>query len=162
MGLVDDLKADVGQAELGRRKLLGLLTGSTLAIAGLGTTITTVSFLRPTVLFEPPTRFKVGDPADIPIGALIVMAAQKTFIVRTEAGFVALSSVCTHLGCVARYEDESKAITCPCHGSNFDTAGKVTAGPAPRPLDRRHLELADGQLIVDVHKKAADDFVLEV
>jgi cytochrome b6-f complex iron-sulfur subunit len=113
------------------------------------------------VLFEPPTKFSVGKPEDIPVGALIVMPEQKLYIVHSEAGFVAMSAVCTHLGCMTRYEEPAKRLVCPCHGSEFSTEGTVTGGPAPKPLERRQVELKDGQLIVDVSVTVADDFVLK-
>jgi nitrite reductase/ring-hydroxylating ferredoxin subunit len=162
MPLIDDLRADVGDDVLKRRKFLGVITGSTFAIAGIGTTITMVSYLRPNVLFEPPSKFVVGKPGDIPLGALIVMPEQKLYIVHAEEGFVAMSAVCTHLGCMTRYEQAEERLVCPCHGSVFSTTGQVTGGPAPKPLGRRHLELKDGELVVDTAVVAEEDFVLKV
>ena len=162
MGLIDDLAADVEPAELTRRKVLGVVTGSTLALAGVGTIITAVSYLRPNVLFEPATKFKVGRPENIQIGTLLVLPVQRLYVVHAERGFVALSAVCTHLGCMTRYLPPDKRIVCPCHGSMFDREGTVVGGPAPRPLERRHLEIVDGDLWVDGGRVAADDFVLEV
>ena len=162
MALIDDLSADVGELDLERRKLLAVVTGGTFAIAGLGTAITIVSFLRPNVLFEPPSKFTVGRPDDIAKGQLVVMPEQKIYVVHVDDGFVALSAACTHLGCMTRYEEAKKKLTCPCHGSVFSLDGKVAAGPAPKPLERRQLEIKDGLLVVDVTMAAADDFVLKV
>jgi len=47
---------------------------------------------------------------------------------------VALSAVCTHLGCIVKYSESDKMLKCPCHGAKFDITGKVLAGPAPKPL----------------------------
>jgi len=47
---------------------------------------------------------------------------------------VALSAVCTHLGCVVKYSESDKMLKCPCHGAKFDITGKVLGGPAPKPL----------------------------
>ena len=162
MPLIDDLRADVGPEVLKRRKFLGVLTGSTFAIAGIGTSITAVSYLRPNVLFEPPTKFSAGKPEEIPVGKLIVMPEQQVYVVHAAEGFIALSAVCTHLGCMTRYEEAKQQLVCPCHGSVFSTSGVVDGGPAPKPLQRMHLELKDGQLIVDVGTLAEDDFVLKV
>ena len=42
---------------------------------------------------------------------------------------------------------------CPCHGSGYDSEGVNFEGPAPRPMDRAHVDLApDGQILVDVAK----------
>lgn len=49
--------------------------------------------------------------------------------------------VCTHLGCVplgaGQGEDKGDydGYFCPCHGSHYDTAGRIRKGPAPRNLD---------------------------
>jgi len=47
---------------------------------------------------------------------------------------IALSAVCTHLGCIVKYAESDKLIKCPCHGAVYAITGKVLAGPAPRPL----------------------------
>ncbi len=43
--------------------------------------------------------------------------------------------VCTHLGCVPNKGGDYGGWLCPCHGSVYDTAGRIRAGPAPRNLD---------------------------
>jgi ubiquinol-cytochrome c reductase iron-sulfur subunit len=47
-----------------------------------------------------------------------------------------LVGVCTHLGCVPNFGlGEFRGWLCPCHGSVYDTAGRIRQGPAPRNLD---------------------------
>jgi cytochrome b6-f complex iron-sulfur subunit len=160
MSLVDDLRAGTPAQELDRREALGKLTSAALGIAGLGTMITTVRYLRPNVLFEPPTRVGVGRPEDIGVGTLLVLPEQKLFVVHTANGFVAMSAVCTHLGCMTRYLDAEQAIFCPCHGSRFDRLGQVTGGPAPTALDRFEVSLRNGELVVDMRRPVDSRFVL--
>ncbi len=162
MPLLDDLKAEPTETELERRKFLGLLGSSALSIAALGTAITGVRYLEPDVLFEAETRFRVGRPDAIAVGTVVVLLRQKVYVVRSAEGFYALSSVCTHLGCMTRFERDQNRIFCPCHGSRFDLSGHVTGGPAPRPLPRLDLSLDRGILVVDVNKPAAPDAVLRV
>lgn len=62
---------------------------------------------------------------------------------RTKVGkaqWLITKGVCTHLGCVplGAAEGENKGefggYFCPCHGSHYDTAGRVRKGPAPKNL----------------------------
>jgi cytochrome b6-f complex iron-sulfur subunit len=162
MPLIDDLKLPMTEHDEHRREFLAVLGAGAIALAGLGTTVTAVRYLWPEVLFEQETRFTVGRPEEIAEGTLLVLPEQKVFVVHDAAGFFALSSTCTHLGCMTRYERENNRIFCPCHGSQFAVNGAVTGGPAPRALPRLDLALEDGRLIVDVAKPVARDSILKV
>lgn len=160
MPLIDDLEMETSAEELGRRKFLGLAGSGAIATIAAGAGITTISYLSPRVLYEESTKFKVGRPEDIPVGHMVVLPRQKVYVMRTVAGIVALSAVCTHLGCVTRLEGGD--IFCPCHGSHFSKDGKVTGGPAPRPLRRLAVTLERGQLVVDSGSFIGDEEVFAV
>ena len=65
----------------------------------------------------------------------------------------ALSTVCTHLGCTPNWLGSERKFKCPCHGSGFRASGINFEGPAPRPLERHKIVLAeDGQLLIDKGK----------
>jgi cytochrome b6-f complex iron-sulfur subunit len=162
MPLDDDLSLSVSDDEIARRKMLAVLGVGALSVAGLGTAITTFRFLEPSVVFEEDSRVGVGRPDDIPPGTVLVIAKHKLYVVRTAAGFYALSSVCTHLGCMTRYVPESAQLACPCHGSRFSLDGRVAAGPAPRPLRRLQMTVERGVLVVDSSKQVASDAVFKV
>jgi Rieske Fe-S protein len=67
--------------------------------------------------------------------------------------YVALSTVCTHLGCAV--EARGAQLICPCHGSTYDREGRVLQGPAERPLTRYATQLLpDGILRVDLGRLA--------
>lgn len=70
--------------------------------------------------------------------------------VYTENGrdFVAMSNVCTHLGCRVRWNTDQGQFFCPCHNAVFDKNGNVVAGPPPRPLDRFEINVEDDQLFI--------------
>lgn len=114
-----------------------------------------IGFIRsafPRVLFQPPTRFKAGNPRDFVLGEINEKFKQefRVWIVREEAGLYALFAKCTHLGCTPRWLPAENKFKCPCHGSGFYRDGTNFEGPAPRPLDRFKIELGeDGQLLVD-------------
>ena len=57
-------------------------------------------------------------------------------IINTGDGFIALSNICTHQGCVVSYDSEEDKLPCPCHGSVFSTSGSVLEGPADSPLKK--------------------------
>ena len=52
-----------------------------------------------------------------------------------DGALVALSATCTHLGCIVSWNTAEKTWDCPCHGSRFDTDGKVIQGPAVKDLE---------------------------
>ena len=75
------------------------------------------------------------------------------WIVRDDEKIIALSTVCTHLGCTPNWLETDRKFKCPCHGSGFRSSGINFEGPAPRPLERYRIYLAnDGQIIVDKNK----------
>ncbi len=61
-----------------------------------------------------------------PDGAKITIARQSEEL---GAGFLALSSVCPHLGCQVHWEGHNRRFFCPCHNGTFDATGKATGGP---------------------------------
>ena len=77
--------------------------------------------------------------ADVPPGGALVFRTERVALMRDDAGFYALSLICTHLGCTVVVTEE--ALSCPCHGSRFDRQGTVLTGPADRSLTRMPVEV---------------------
>jgi cytochrome b6-f complex iron-sulfur subunit len=121
----------------------------------IGMLLGTLRFLFPNVLSEPPSKFKVGDPRQFEEGKVDNrFKDQNTWIVRYEGIIYALSTTCTHLGCTPNWLEREGKFKCPCHGSGFKITGVNFEGPAPRPLERWALHIAeDGQLEVDKSRK---------
>ena len=122
------------------------------AAACTSSLIATARFLFPNVLFEPPQSFKAGFPGEYNVGEVDVRwkDAFGVWIVRVPDGFYALIAVCTHLGCSPNWLPAENKFKCPCHGSGFYMSGVNFEGPAPRPLERARIVLADdGQILVD-------------
>src|SRR5215472_15210604 len=135
-----------------RRDFVGRLGWSGF---GVVTAISLLAFVRsafPRVLFTPPSTFKAGFPNEYTIGVVIerFKQEQRVWIIREADGFYALFAKCTHLGCTPRWLKVEEKFKCPCHGSGFRKTGINFEGPAPRPLERFRIALAeDGQLLVD-------------
>jgi cytochrome b6-f complex iron-sulfur subunit len=117
-------------------------------------------------------------PSNYEVGSTTVIIDKRVVINRDQDGFYAISLICTHLGCTPRYfpdvtsdlvlagtpiskdPDTGQLATkqnpalpgfkCPCHGSRYFRDADNFFGPAPRPMDRVHIELAkDGKLFID-------------
>ena len=151
-------KESAPHGDVSRKSFIGWLTAGWtafgLATGGFFTML--IRFLFPNVLFEPPQSFKIGFPDDFIKGAVDLRFKRKyaVWIVRNDEGIYALSTVCTHLGCTPNWLATERKFKCPCHGSGFRASGINFEGPAPRPLERFRILLAeDGQIIVDKNKK---------
>ena len=72
---------------------------------------------------------------------------------KSETEVVALSAVCTHLGCIVKYQDGE--LKCPCHGASFDSGGKVLGGPAPSGLIRYSVTLDSDMITIEEPEGAA-------
>jgi cytochrome b6-f complex iron-sulfur subunit len=166
---MSDDKANPAQAnaeakrEVSRRDFLNEITLGALGVAGLGGVALTYQFFSPNVLFELPTTFRAGNPDLYPVNSVTFLQDQQIYIVRTAAGFYAVSAVCTHLGCITQWKPEANMIACPCHGSKFQPNGKKIEGPAARPQPHYAINLtADGELEVDKLQIIKADQVLKV
>jgi len=135
-----------------RRDVVGRFGWGLFGAFSLVTTLAAVRSAFPRVLFQPPTTFKAGRPEDFAIGEVSEKFKKefRVWIVRSSEGFYALFAKCTHLGCTPRWLAAEDKFKCPCHGSGFYRTGINFEGPAPRPLERLKITLAeDGQLVVD-------------
>jgi cytochrome b6-f complex iron-sulfur subunit len=111
-------------------------------------------FFLPRTLFEPNTSFKIGYPSDFALGVDTKFQQKyRIWVDRTPDRLFVIYARCTHLGCTPDWKPSENKFKCPCHGSGYDNEGINFEGPAPRPMDRAHVELApDGQVLVDVSK----------
>lgn len=138
--------------EIPRRKFIALAAGGCAALA------------LPGCASVMATRFPTsGGQVRIPLASYPQLAqpgehlvllpegsASPIYLFALEGGrYIALSSVCTHLGCIVEVEGER--LVCPCHGSTYERSGQVVRGPAENPLRAIPLTVAgDGELILQV------------
>lgn len=162
----------MARKNINRRRFLSWIGwGGICSFFGISSA-STLRFFTPQVLYEPPTSFKAGHPEDYPLGSVSEkwIKKERVWIIRDEKGIYALLAICTHLGCTPKWFEEDNRFQCPCHGSNFTREGDVIAGPAPRPLDRLAIYIAnDGQIVVDkslreyhLISREGEDFLLRV
>ncbi|MHB9052942.1 MAG: QcrA and Rieske domain-containing protein [Thermoleophilia bacterium] len=67
----------------------------------------------------------------------------------SDGGYAAFSLVCTHLGCIVKWEPKNKDFHCPCHAGKFDETGKNISGPPPKPLTKYNLTIQGTAIIVE-------------
>jgi glycine/D-amino acid oxidase-like deaminating enzyme/nitrite reductase/ring-hydroxylating ferredoxin subunit len=100
-------------------------------------------------------------PADIRPGEgkTLRLRGERLAVYRDPKGALhAVSSVCTHLGCLVKFNNAEKTWDCPCHGSRFGVDGAVLDGPATRPLAKKSLEArhASGTIDAGLSSDAAE------
>jgi cytochrome b6-f complex iron-sulfur subunit len=134
--------------QIPRRRFLAWLSGAgMLGSAAIGA-FSTFFFMRPRTTYGQPNRFSIGRPEEFPSGSRISIDPKRVCIVREGNRIAAISTTCTHLGCIVA--PSATGFQCPCHGSRFDVDGVVTGGPAPKPLAWFSVTLTpSGELEVD-------------
>lgn len=135
-----------------RRDFLGLAAIWSACVTIAWALLGALRLPMPSVFPESNPRVKLGSPAQFSDVEMTPLPEHRLWVYSDAGGLYAVSAVCPHLGCVVTAEREG--YFCPCHGSRFDSQGKVMTGPAPGPL--KHLELfisPDGQLVVNLQKE---------
>lgn len=133
-----------------RRRLIWTAVGGFLATNFL----MFLRFFLPRTIFEPSTVFRVGYPGDFGFGVDTKFQQQyRIWVVRNAERLFVIYARCTHLGCTPDWKPGENKFKCPCHGSGYTSEGINFEGPAPRPMDRAHVELdPTGQIVVDTSR----------
>lgn len=113
-----------------------------------------VRFFLPRTIFEPSSTFKIGFAGDYALGVDTKYQQQyRIWVDKTSDRLFVVYARCTHLGCTPDWKASENKFKCPCHGSGYDSEAINFEGPAPRPMDRAHVEIdAEGQIVVDTSK----------
>ena len=113
-----------------------------------------VRFFLPRSITEPSSTFKIGFPGDYALGVDTKYQQQyRIWVDKTSDRLFVVFARCTHLGCTPDWKASENKFKCPCHGSGYDSEAINFEGPAPRPMDRAHVELdAEGQIVVNTAK----------
>ena len=151
--------------DMGRRQFMNLLTFGTISGIALGALYPVVNF------FLPPSSGGAGggvtakdelgndvlasefvenrNPGDRALAQ--GLKGDPTYIIVAEDNAIenyGVNAVCTHLGCVVPWNSAENKFMCPCHGSQYNEAGKVVHGPAPLSLALVHADTSeDGKVL---------------
>lgn len=147
-----------------RRTFFRWVTGAAASLIGLGLAVPLIGYvISPAFKRREQPWVEIGKTGDLPEGT----PKQLDYVQTIQDGWMAsrthkavwavkqadgqvtvLSPMCTHLGCGYRWEDADRKFKCPCHGSVYDSTGRVLAGPAPRRLDVLPSKIENGRLFV--------------
>lgn len=97
------------------------------------------------------TRAEIDAAQAVPDSDLVDPERDADRVQRPE--WLILVGVCTHLGCIPLGTGASEARGdfngwfCPCHGSHYDTSGRIRKGPAPANLEVPQYSFLDGNVV---------------
>jgi cytochrome b6-f complex iron-sulfur subunit len=150
--------------DMGRRQLMNLLTFGTITGTALGGLYPVIKY------FIPPASGGAGGgvTAKDALGNDVIasefvanrntgdralaqgLKGDPTYVVVGEDKTITdygINAVCTHLGCVVPWNIAENKFKCPCHGSQYDSTGKVVRGPAPLSLALVHANVQDDKVV---------------
>jgi menaquinol-cytochrome c reductase iron-sulfur subunit len=153
------------EKKIDRRQFMSWVTGAISAIIGLGLGIPAIAYIvGPSLKKEEAQNWiNLGSISKVELGiptlfktkiqrqtGWIVNEEEISVYILTENGrdFVAMSNICTHLGCRIRWIEDREEFFCPCHNGVFDKDGGIVAGPVPKPIDQFDTKVEDNQLFV--------------
>ena len=93
------------------------------------------------------TEVTLKDAQKLPLGSVLMFkfgTAPAMLIHHADGRWIALSAVCTHLGCTVQYEAQADRIHCACHGGVYNPyTGANVSGPPPKPLTQFKVAVGD-------------------
>ena len=151
--------------ELSRRNFMQTAIWGIGGLIGIGFGVPAIAYVVGPSLKNQQTQtwMRLGPTSKVELGTPTLF----TFTIQTQTGwienseevsvyvlstdgrtFIAMSNICTHLGCHIRWIAEQNHFFCPCHNGVFDSSGNVVTGPPPRPLTRYDVKVDNGELFV--------------
>jgi len=116
-----------------------------ISTVGLGKTITVLWRGKP-VFIRRRTQEEISKAQNVNLSELIDPQKDEDRVKKSE--WLIMTGVCTHLGCVPLGEKgDFGGWFCPCHGSHYDTSGRIRKGPAPTNLEIPKYEFVDNNTI---------------
>jgi len=130
-----------------RRDFLGLAALGSMAAALVFSVFGMLKLPKAAVSASLSKKFNVSLPDTLAEGDAFVPPGRNVAVFRDSEGVFAISTVCTHLGCIVK--TSAAGFDCPCHGSGFTKDGTVRKGPAPKPLPWLKVTNNGGTLTID-------------
>lgn len=130
-----------------RRDFLGLAALASMAAAFGLSILGMLKLPKAAVSASPSKKFNVVLPDTVPEGEPFIPPGRNVAVFRDKEGVFAISTICTHLGCIVK--TSANGFDCPCHGSGFTKDGTVRKGPAPTPLPWLKVSVSGGTISVD-------------
>ena len=144
-----------------RRDFLGLAAWWSAAAALLFGFLGAMRLPKAAVLPSPSKKFRLTLPASLVSGQAYVPAGRSVAIYKESSGVYAISTICTHLGCIVKATDTG--FDCPCHGSKFAKDGSVLKGPAPKGFPWLEVKHAGGDnFLIDEGKSVTTGTTVSV
>jgi len=137
-----------------RRGFLEWIVAAGSALVGIALAVPALAYLWPATRGGPRRNVLVQGAEALAVGGSISVqvAGRAVLVVRHAAGFRAFSAVCTHLGCLVKWNEARNAFLCPCHAGVYDADGRVVSGPPPAPLPEYEVVLAGKKVYVGARK----------
>jgi cytochrome b6-f complex iron-sulfur subunit len=123
----------------------------------LFSSVALASFVYPLLRFLAPpgseakTKKLILRKAEVRVGGFknIIFNDTPAIILDTkDKGYIALSKVCTHLGCIVEYSREMNRFICPCHAGIYDLEGNVLSGPPPKALIKLPVRVEGENIVI--------------
>lgn len=132
---------------LASRRRFIMLGLTAIGAAWAGTFVQSQIFPQASAQEAKPVEFPLSE---LPVGGVkyITYGGVQSIVLRTPESVKAFSLVCTHLGCIVKWQEGEKEFYCPCHDGYFDQFGEVIAGPPPVPLEQFPVRVEDDKVIV--------------
>lgn len=147
----DTAPPQLSTAEITRRRFLGVLFGTATAL-GLGAAAAPMlRFAYPVLKGQVFEKVKVATVSQVTKeGIRFDYQDTPAMLIQLEnQDYAAFSLVCTHLGCIVKWEPAKRDFHCPCHAGKFDENGQPIAGPPPKPLPKYKVVVEGTDIFVE-------------
>jgi cytochrome b6-f complex iron-sulfur subunit len=98
------------------------------------------------------TEVTLKDAQKLPAGSVLMFkfgTAPALLIHHADDRWIAMTAVCTHLGCTVQYEAQADRIHCACHGGVYTAyTGANVSGPPPKPLKLFKAAVSEAGVVV--------------